>query len=153
MLQKCVDIAEQLGGDSHLAVEGSRLLNLPPESYAIDLRRLFDSLRSEHSSIVLVYSAAEHRLLFVNNKIRGLLGWSPEKFVKEFAHILQKGSGDWKSAVAVLQKIRKYEVNKGQQIRLLMKAKSGEDLLVRCYLGLVREGIFGNLIVGVLYPA
>jgi len=153
LLNKCITIAENLTGASHLAVNGVRSLDLSPESYAIDLRRLFDSFRNEHSSVVLVYSPDENRLLFVNNQVRGLLGWSPERFVKDVFHIVQKGGNEWGKAVVDLQKDDSHKSKKGRQVRMVMKTRVGEDVLIRCYLGRISKGILSGHIVGVLYPA
>ncbi len=153
LLQKCIKTAENFLGAGHLASQNGRSLRLTSDSYAIDLRRLFDSYRSEYSSVVLMYSPEENRLLFVNNQIRGLLGWNPERFVKDAFKIVQKGGSEWRQAVIDLQRCNVDEAKKGKQVRLLMKTRVGEDLLVRCYLGRITVGIFSNTIIGVMYPA
>lgn len=144
-LERCIDKAKKLTGASHLAGSSSRFLDLSVDSYAIDLRRLFDSFRNENSCGILLYSQQEQRLLFVNNTIKTLLGWSPERFVSDFEQIIRQSAPEWKHALTQLQ--GKNET----QARLLIKAKSGEDVLVQCYLGVVTEGVFAQHIIGVIY--
>lgn len=144
-LQRCIDKAKTLTGASHLAGPSSRFLDLSVDSYAIDLRRLFDSFRNENTCGILLFSKQENRLLFANNSIKTLLGWSPDRFVNDFSQIIHESGPDWKHALLQLQ------TKNETQVRLLAKAKSGEDVLVQCYLGVIDEGVFAGHIIGVMY--
>ncbi len=146
-LHRYTDIAQQLTGVSHLGGESPRFLDLSLDSYAIDQRRLFDKFHGENSCVILVYSQKEQRLLFVNNQIQSLLGWNPETFVKDFESIVQKGLQDWHNHVTQL------EGENESKLRLLMRAASGEDSLVRCYLGRIDKGPFNAHLIGVLFQA
>jgi hypothetical protein len=147
MLKRCIDIAQKLAGANYHSSEGGRFREMSPQNYAIDLRRLFDSLRSENASMVLVYSQKEDRLLFVNNQSRSVLGWSSEKFIQDFQSIIQKGTVEWKHAL--IQAASHYEA----QAKILMKTKTGNDIPVHCLLGMIPIGLFKGYIIGVLYPA
>ncbi len=146
LMQRCIDMAQKLTGANYYGSEGSRHRESSAHSYAIDLRRLFDSLRSESSSMVLVYSQKDDKLLFVNNQSRTVLGWSAEKFVQDFQSIIQKGTIEWKNAL--VQVASNYEAN----ARVLMKTKTGNDIPIQCLLGMVPIGLFKGYIIGVLYP-
>jgi hypothetical protein len=126
---------------------GSRFRDLPINNYTLDLRRLFDSLRSENAGVVFVYSQKENKLLFTNNVVKNVLGWSPEKFTQDFQEIVQDGLQEWKNAVSQL--LIKGETN----TRLVIKTKSGQDMMFQCQLGIIPTGIFRNHVIGVLYPA
>lgn len=139
MLKRCIDIAQKMTGANYYGVS--------PQSYTIDLRRLFDSLRSENASMVLVYSQKEDKLLFVNNQSRSVLGWSSEKFIQDFQSIIQKGIVDWKNAL--VQVASHYDA----QAKVLMKTKTGQDIPVHCQLGMIPMGLFKGYIIGILYPA
>jgi|GEM_PF-2481584 hypothetical protein len=153
LLMRCITFAENLTGAQHLAGQGGRALGLSSESYAIDLRRLCDTFRNEHAGVVILYSAEDNKVLFINNQIRGLLGWSPEKAAKEFFNIMRKGRRGWQEVIVSLKgEAPEQEEKKGHHIRLLMKAKTGEDILVRCSLGKISKGIFSDYIVSILYP-
>lgn len=147
LLKRCIDIAQKLAGVNYYGSEGMRHRELSPHNYAIDLRRLFDSLRSESGALVLVYSQKEDKLLFVNNQSKDLLGWSPEKFVQDFQSIVQKGTVDWKNALT--QVTTHYEAH----TQILMKTKTGSELAVRCRLGMIPVGLFKGYVIGILYPS
>lgn len=144
-LQKCLDTATKLTGASHLAGSGSKLLSLSSESYAIDLRRLFDNYRSENTCAIFFFSLDEGKMLFANNQIKTLLGWSPDHFIRSFEQLIDEGWADWKHALAEIKS------NAPLSLRFLMKTKSGEDLLVQCHIGLIPSGAFSGNLVGVLY--
>lgn len=145
LVKRCIDIAQKLAGANYYGNEGSRYRDMMQQGYALDLRRLFDSLRSENDSLILVYSQKEDRLLFVNNQSRAILGWSPEKLIQDFQSIVQKGMVEWKAALSWVA--THYEA----QTQLLMKTKMGNDLLVQCHLGMIPIGIFKGYVIGVMY--
>jgi uncharacterized protein YhaN len=146
-LHKCIDVAKKLTGASHLAGNQSRFLDLSVDSYAIDLRRLIDSLRNENAATILLYSIKENKLLFVNNQIKTLVGWSPEKFMKDFPNLIQEGVSEWKHAVKSLPE--KGEAN----IRMILKTKNNENAVVHCVLGEIPDGVFKDHVVAIFYPA
>ena len=143
-LKRCIDIAQKLTGASHFGVS-SRFRDLSIDSYALEQRRLFDSLHSENSSLVLVYSQKDDKLLFVNNHTKNLLGWSPEKFIQDFPDLIQTSMGDWKRALTSLTS------NPQAQVRLLVKTRSGTDQPIQCHLGVIPTGIFKTHVIGVLF--
>lgn len=146
-LQKFLEQAKKLTGASHLGGKSSRFLDLSVDSYAIDLRRLFDSFRNETSCAVLFYSPGENRVLFVNDQIKGMLGWSPEKFVKDFDALVGASHAEWRHAIRLLD-------SQGEaQTRLTIKNKDGEEALLHCYLGKIASGAFEKHVIGVLYHA
>lgn len=147
LLKRCIDIAQKLAGANYYGSDAGRSREASPQSYAIDLRRLFDSLRSENASMVLVYSPKEDKLLFVNNQSRTVLGWSSEKFIQDFQSIIQKGTVEWKNAL--VQVSSHYET----QTKVLMKTKTGHEIPVQCLLGMIPMGLFKGYIIGILYPA
>ena len=146
LLKRCVDIAQKITGAGY-AGGASRFLDMPRDNYALDLRRLFDSLRLENSSTVIIYSQKENKLLFVNNQAKNLLGWSPDKFVQNFQDIVKDGFEDWKNGITELS------AKPESHARLLMRTKAGQDILVHCQMATIPTGIFRNHVVGVLYPA
>lgn len=143
-LKRCIDIAQKLTGASHFGIS-SRFRDLSIDSYALEQRRLFDSLHSENSSLVLVYSQKDDKLLFVNNHSKNLLGWSPEKFIQDFPDLIQTSLGDWKKALSSLS------TTPETQIRLLIKTRSGQEQPIQCHLGVIPTGIFKNHVIGVLF--
>ena len=76
-LKRCIDIAQKLTGARHLAGDSSRFRDLSADGYALDFRRLCDSLGSEQSCAIILYSQKENKVLFVNNQVRCLLYTSP----------------------------------------------------------------------------
>ena len=89
-LKRCLDIAQKITGGSHYANRLTRTRDLSLDNNALDLRRLCDSLSSEASSPLWVYSQKESKLLFANQEIKNLLGWHPEKFIQNFSEILNR---------------------------------------------------------------
>lgn len=146
-LKRCIDIAQKITGSHHFSTHKSRFGDLVLDNYALDLRRLCDSLRSENQNTVFVYSPKERKLLFINNQVRDLLGWPPDKFVQDFNEIVQEGMAEWNSSLSQLSTFNQ------SQTRFVMRAKTGKDLLIHCQLGLIPTGVFRNNVIGVLYPA
>ena len=146
-LKRCIDIAQKMTGANRFGNGNSRFRDMSMDNYALDLRRLFDSLGSENSSPVLVYSQKENRLLFANQQTKNLLGWSPEKFIQNFPNLIQEGQQEWQKGIGDLT------LKEETKSRLLLKTKSGQNLLVHCHMGIIPRGVFRNHIVAVLYPA
>jgi len=147
LLKKCINIAQKLTGANYYGNEVSRYRDFSSSHYAIDQRRLFDSLRSETSGMIVVYSQKENRLLFVNNQVKVLLGWNPDKFIADFSSILQEGLTDWKKALSTVAQAT------DSQVHLLAKTRNGQEMLLNCHLGIIPTGLFRHYIIGVLYPA
>jgi hypothetical protein len=145
-MQHCVELAQNLVGAAHLGSGNSRFSEVSVDSQALDLRRLADKFRSEISAPVLLYSPGEDKLLFASNQIQGLFGWSPDKVVNDFFNLLQEGREEWYRALDALNE--QDEV----QLRLVVKAKSGHDVMVYSHLAPIRSGVFTNHAIAVLYP-
>ncbi len=146
LLKKCLNIAQKLTGSNYYSNESSRYREFSSSYFAIDQRRLFDNLRGETGALIIVYSQKEHKLLFVNNESKTILGWSPEKFMIDFPSIMQEGILDWKKAINHLANTPE------SQARLLAKAKNGQEMLLNCHLGVISTGLFRNYVIGILYP-
>lgn len=143
VLQRCIQKAKILSGASHLSRKEARFSGLSTE--AIDLRRLFDSFRTESGAVILIYSKKEERLLFVSNSIRQLLGWSRERFIGDFSTLIGDSGPLWRHALLKLQS------RPEAQLSFTIKTKSGKEKLISCALGIIPEGVFVDHIVGVLY--
>lgn len=146
-LKRCLDIAQKMIGSSRFNNENSRFRDLDVDNFALDLRRLCDSLRSENNSAILLYSPKEDKLIFANNQTKTLLGWNPEKIVQSFSEIIQEGNQEWRNTLAHIG------LKNESQIRLLLRTKKGHDLLAHCHLGMIPTGIFRYHVIGVLHPA
>lgn len=149
-LQRYIQKAQNFTGAGHLGYmngKSPRFSEMSFESYAIDLRRLFDSFREETTGIIFVYSYQEDKFLFVNNFVKSLLGWSAEKFMKDFAQLMTKGFQDWQQALQKLPSLQEE-----QMAEVGLRAKSGEEILFQCFIGLVSSGPFEGHAIGILYP-
>lgn len=145
LMRKCINTAQKLTGANYYNNEASRFREFSSSHYTIDQRRLFDSLRSETSGLILVYSQKEHKLLFANNQTKHLLGYGPEKFVSDFSSYLQE-LPDWKKGLSLLSTAPE------SQTRLLAKTKHGQEIILNCHLGVIPTGLFRNYVICVLYP-
>lgn len=143
-LDRYVKMATRLNGARHFAGKDSKYSELSLGSLIIDQRRLFDRLQNEESSAILVYSREEGQIVFVNPCIKDLLGWSPERFVKEFYFLIQKGQEEWNEA------LEDVKLDHQKSIRLLLKTRSGKDALITCHLKEVSEGVFKSYVLGIL---
>lgn len=146
LLKKCIHTAQKLTGANYYSNESSRYRQFSSSYFAIDQRRLFDSLRSEKGALLVVYSQKDHKILFANTVSKALLGWSPEKFIADFTSIMQEGIQDWKKALQTLSS------SSESHARLLAKTKQGQEVLLNCHLGTIPSGLFRNYAIGVLYP-
>lgn len=144
-LRRCLDIAQKITGGQYMHNRPSRLKDLPVESTALEMRRLFDNLRSENQATILLYSPRENKLLFVNNPIKSLLGWPPEKFVHQFQELLSDGGESWKQSISQLA------FKNEAQASLWIIARSGQRVSLNCHLGLIPTGCFRHFVLGVLY--
>lgn len=145
-LKRCLELAQKMPGASHLSEGGeSRLMRFSVDNFQIDLRRLFDGFRNENCCLIVVYSKVEEKLLFVNNHVRQILGWSPEKFVSGFSEIVREGLLEWKRSLQTL------DTEEEAQGRLVVKNKTGENVLLHSCLGEVKSGIFKGSVIGILF--
>ncbi|MCC5831625.1 MAG: hypothetical protein JJU12_01085 [Chlamydiales bacterium] len=142
-LQRFIEKAEEQMGMDHLGGKSPRFLD-PSGSYAVDRRRLFDSLRDETVGIVFVLSISENKFLFVNQHVKALLGWSPEKFMKEFPRLVVSGYQEWKEGLKNIGPAREC------QTRIEIQGKTGERREFSCVMGVVSRGPFINHIMGIL---
>lgn len=144
-LKRCLDIAQKITGGQYSHHRSSRLKDLPVESTALEMRRLFDNLRSENQVTILLYSPKDNQMLFVNNPIKSLLGWTPEKFVQQFQELLADGGEGWK------QSINQLSFKNETQASLWIASKSGQHVSIKCHLGLIPTGSFRHYVIGVAY--
>ncbi len=142
-MKRCVDIAQKMTGASHFG-SSTMMRDFSVDSYALEQRRLFDSLQSENTGLVLVYSQREDKVLFANQQTKTLLGWGADKFVQDFPSLIQSSSQEWRKALNSLGN------HPETQVKLLVKTKAGQDQPLNCQLGLIPTGIFKNHVVGVL---
>jgi len=143
-LKRCLDIAQKITGSQRFNSHVNPLLNSAADNFTLDLRRLCDSLRSENSCTIILYSPKNNQILFVNNQIKTLTGWSPEKFTQHFPEILQDPSS-WKQGITNLA------TRSEAQVKLTLKTRSGQETLVSGHLGLIPTGIFRQHAIAVLY--
>lgn len=146
-LDRYVKMAMRLNGARHFANKDFKYSDLSLGSLIIDQRRLFDRLQNEEHETIMVYSREEKRLVFINQQIKELLGWGPERFLKDFSFFIQKGENNW------LEALEDVKLDQQKSIRLLMKARSGRDVLTHCYLKEIPEGVFRGYILGILSSA
>ena len=144
-LRRCLDIAQKITGASYYNGRSSRLRDIPIFNNALDMRSLFDSLRSENFAPIIVYSQKENKLLFVNNMIKNVLGWNTDKFEQNFHQLFVDGGEAWKQALSSLS------FKNETQTTVTMEAKSGEGVSLKCQLGLIPTGSFRHHVIGILY--
>ncbi len=146
-LDRYVKMAVRLNGAHHFTNQNARYSELSLGSLILDQRRLFDRLQNENADTVLVYSREERNLVFINQQVRYLLGWSPERFIKDFTFLIQKGAIQWEEA------LEDVKLDDQKSIRLLMKTRSGRDILTHCYLKEIPSGVFQGYVLGILSAA
>lgn len=142
-LKRCLDIASKMTGSANLN-SLARIREFPVESYALDLRRLCDSLNNESQCIVILFSLKENKLLFVNHHVKNVLGWSPEKFIQDFREIIHKTDDEWKATISLLTS------QPETKLKLCLKTKEGPDANLNCHLGAITTGKFRHHVIGIL---
>lgn len=145
-LQKYIDLAQKMT-ETNPYNKQKNGRNFPFGTLIIDQRRLFDRLQNEDAEVILVYSSEERRLIFINNQVKFLLGWAPDKFIKDFQFIVQKGSSQWEQALKDLHD------DELREVQMLLKTRSGENILTHCYLKKIPQGAFEGHILGILTSA
>ncbi|MCH9632797.1 MAG: hypothetical protein S4CHLAM6_11390 [Chlamydiae bacterium] len=145
-LQRYIDLAQKMTETNPFA-QPKTGHHFPFGTLLIDQRRLFDRFQNEESEVVLVYSIEEERLIFINDQVQNLLGWNSDKFLKDFLFLVQKGHEQWDKALQTLSD------NQLQEVRLLMKTRSGQNILTHCYLRKVPQGAFEGHVLGILSSA
>lgn len=147
VLQNYVEMAERFTGAAHLGYrdgKSPRFLDPSLDSYAIDLRHLFDFLQSESVGIVFVYALSAGKMLFVNNLAKTLLGFSPDKVAQEFASLILEGGDTFKQTLFSLPARQEGET------RLVLRHKQGEVVPFQCLLRIVTKGPFSHHAIGLL---
>lgn len=142
-LERYVELAESFTGATHLGGKEPRFLD-NSNSYTIDLRRLFDALRDEMTGIIFLFSMSEKKILFANNCVKNLLGYSSEKFVKDFPHLVKAGLRIWQEA---LQQIHKTGTKRVQMIFL---DRGGNEVRLECEMKLITKGPFMHHVMGLI---
>lgn len=143
-LKRCLDIAQKLTGSHRFNNQFNAFIDSPADSFTLDLRRLCDALRSENNSAILLYSPKENQLLFANNQIKSLTGWSPEKFIQSFTEIVSS-EDPWRQGIANLS------IRSETQVKLSLKSKTGQEITLNGNLGMIPTGIFRQHAICVLY--
>lgn len=143
-LRRCLDIAQKITGSHRFGSHFHSMMDSPLDSFTLDLRRLCDTLRSENNCGVLLYSPKDNQLIFSNNQIKSLTGWSPEKFTQSFFEILQNNN-DWKQSIASLAMRSEVHLN------LSLKTKWGHEIAIHGQVGMIPTGIFRQHAIAVLY--
>lgn len=151
-LQHYIQKVEELTGVDHLGYLGGkspRFLDMSFECYAVDKRRLFDRFKDETTGILFIYDFENKKFIFTNQFIKTLLGWSVEKFAKEFPKLVPMGYSAWKQTVASL-----YETpsQPRQHLKLAMYHKTGETVALEGYFGAIQKGPFARHIMGLMAP-
>jgi len=147
LLGKCINIAQKITSANRFSNGNSRFQHMPLDNSALDFRRLYDSLRSETSSGIVVYSLKENRMIFANDQVEMMMGWNPEAFIRNFSDIIREGSDEWHTALGQLSP------NSEAKARLLFRMKNGQNVLINCHLKVIPTGIFRHYVIGTLYPA
>lgn len=146
LLGRCINIAQKITTSNRFN-SNSRFHHMPLDSSALDFRRLYDSLRSETSSGIIVYSLKENRLIFANDQIEMIMGWNSETFTRNFSEIIREGYEEWNAALGQLSP------HTESKARMLFKTKNGQNILINCHLKIIPTGIFRHYVIGTLYPA
>jgi hypothetical protein len=141
-LKRCIEIATRITG----ANAGGGNPRLIVDNYALDLRQLCDSLRNENSCIVLLFSQNENKLLFANNQVKNMLGWTSEKFIQSFSEIIQDSTEEWRKGISLLT------TQPEARIRVEIGTKAGDTSPFYCHLASIPTGPFRHHIIAVLYP-
>lgn len=141
-LKRCINIAQKITRPQY-GYTTSQLL--PMDNYALDMRHLFDNLRSETNSTILFFSPKEEKLLFANNQVKSLLGWNPEKMIQSFDDINQHTLGLWKNTIAQLSPGRELKIN------LMLKNRAGNEIEIKALVGMIPTGLFRQYIIAILY--
>lgn len=144
-LKRILDIAQRISGGSPLA-SSPRFKNVSTENFALDLRRLFDSLQEIEASSVIVFSPKENKLLFVNNHIQKLTGVSVERFMQLLHDKLREGCPEWEETM------RQLAFKSETKLGMPLQVKPGQEFILNGVLGIIPTGPFRQNILGVLYP-
>jgi len=142
-LSRYVDMAERFTGAEHLGYlngKGPRFLD--SQSYAIDLRRLFDMLRDEATGIIFFYSMTEKKILFANNYVKTLLGYSSEKFASDFPLVVKAGYQIWREALERIESTKR--------MPLILLNRKGEELKLECQMKVITKGPFVGQVIGMI---
>jgi hypothetical protein len=137
VLSRCIETAQNLFPSQ--SVVGNA-------GFYLDIRRLYDSLRTESTATIFLYSPKEGKFLFVNDHVQSLLGWSSEKFIQSFSDIAKNSLNSWKQIIAANHH------KEDMSATLVLTTKNGIDLIVNCHMAPVPSGTFRNLLFGILYP-
>lgn len=144
-LNRVIQMAMKLTSPQHL--QGRFLTPLKTfssENYVLDFRRLFDKIEMESNHLILVLSPQKKTVIFVNQYVRKFLGWSPEKFTKDFKNLTDKGLETWENLFYEMK------TSSNKDFRMILKTKSQNEILARCYVQKIPQGLFKDYMVGLL---
>lgn len=146
ILRKYLKITSELLGAKHLAYtqgKAPRFADYSLGTLAIDQRYLFETLEEESDVMLFMLSLEEGRFLFVNSSVKTLFGWSPEKFMSDFPHLILLGFNEWEQAMHLAE----------AHLSVVIRHKQGEEIPCHCLMGLIPQGPFQGNILGLLAPS
>ncbi|MCB1180956.1 MAG: hypothetical protein KDK55_02905 [Chlamydiia bacterium] len=146
-LMRYIQMVQSITGVNHLGYmngKSPRFLDLSFDSYALDIRRLDDLFRDETTGIIFVFSPLEGKMLFCNNQVKSVLGFSSEKFIKDFSSLVVMGLKEFEEALYDLR-----PDSKEGRLKLVIRNKEGESQHLDCYLGVVPSGPFASFVIGI----
>lgn len=144
-LDHFVDTAANISGVQQLHGIPSHLYDLPSDNYALELRRLCENLNMENRYIVFLHSPRENKILFVNDHVKSILGWSPDKFMQQFSDIIPKGNDELQNAASHLS------ANREAVCSMQAKSINNELFRLNCHLKVINSGTFRNHNICIMY--
>jgi PAS domain-containing protein len=142
-LKKYIDTAVKIGHEGVLGGHGSKLLDFSFETFAVDLRRLYDQFRWETTDVIFIYSPQEERLLFINDEVRNLLGWSADKVIQNFHSFLVQGASYWHTLLSSLA------YSEIRQLEIVLKTREEKNLHVQTALRVIPSGAYQDFVLGI----
>lgn len=136
-----VDIAASMASVQNIQGVPSHLNDLATDNYRLELRRLCENLNMESRYVMLLHSPRENRILFANDHVKTVLGWTPEKFIQQFPDIVLKGIEDWNKEMDVIT------ANREGFCAINARSQMNQSIAMNCHLRAISSGTFRNHVI------
>ncbi|CDZ79788.1 hypothetical protein BN1013_00286 [Candidatus Rubidus massiliensis] len=146
-LKRCMELAQKQSSSNQFYANNYLYKESSLDSFALDLRTLFDNLRNENNASILFFAPKENKVLFANPPLRKVLGLNHEKISQHFFDCLDPSLEKWNKAIAQLT--LKNEV----KTTFEFKTKHNDKIYLNALVGVIPSGIFRNQVIIIFFES
>ena len=143
--RELVSFGQKLTSSNYYEDESSRYKGFSQSQFSTEQRKLFTRLNQEKSYVVLLYSLAEQKLVFVSDSMQEFFGIDPSHFLINYASYFVDGGLEWQKFIS--QMPAAVELHS----KLHLSNTKGKNIGCDINISLISKGLFRNYLICILY--